>query len=128
MTVCVTRPPGLPPAASDSVISVISATHVLFKQKKTLRLLRRAFIKSGDFIFSQAVSSQLSSAPKSLTTVFGMGTGVSSSLSSPEVSQIPSGLPYCTLKTEYYNQLSEYCFSSISVFSYFEYLVKPSTY
>ena len=38
----------------------------------------------GNFLFSQAVTHLVSLASKSLTAVFGMGTGVSSSLSSPE--------------------------------------------
>ena len=41
-------------------------------------------INPGDFLFSQAVTHQVFSASKSLTAVFGMGTGVSSSSLSPE--------------------------------------------
>jgi hypothetical protein len=37
----------------------------------------------GSFLLSQAVSSQVPSALESLTSVFGMGTGVSSLLSPP---------------------------------------------
>ena len=40
---------------------------------------------SGDVLLSRAVSRQVSSALKSLTSVFGMGTGVSSSLLSPNI-------------------------------------------
>ena len=36
--------------------------------------------KTGDFLISQAASRQVSSALESLTSVFGMGTGVSSLL------------------------------------------------
>ena len=51
-------------------------------------LLREA----GIYLFSQAVSSQLSSAQVSLTSVFGMGTGVSIMLSLPDSScQVSSG-------------------------------------
>lgn len=38
------------------------------------------FCKTGDVLLSQAVARQVSSAQKSLTTVFEMGTGVASSL------------------------------------------------
>ena len=40
--------------------------------------------RSGNVLLSQAVPRQVSSTRKSLTTVFGMGTGGSSLLSSPE--------------------------------------------
>ena len=45
------------------------------------------FIDSGDVLLSQAVTHQVSSALKSLTTVFGMGTGVTSLLLPPNVCQ-----------------------------------------
>ena len=41
---------------------------------------------SGNSLLSRAVSHQVSSTLKTLTSVFGMGTGVSSSLSSPDFS------------------------------------------
>ena len=40
--------------------------------------------KTGDVLISQAASHQVSSALKSLTSVFGMGTGVTSLLLSPD--------------------------------------------
>ena len=40
---------------------------------------------SGGVLLSRAVSRQVSSALKSLTSVFGMGTGVSSSLLPPDI-------------------------------------------
>ena len=40
---------------------------------------------SGSFLLSRAVSSQVPSAPKGLTSVFGMGTGGSPSSSPPEI-------------------------------------------
>ena len=40
--------------------------------------------KSGDVLISQRVTPQVSSALRSLTTVFGMGTGGTSSLLSPD--------------------------------------------
>ena len=50
--------------------------------------------KTRDFLLSQAASSQVSSAMKSLTTVFEMGTGVSSSLLSRDFSLLVI-FPYC---------------------------------
>ena len=41
--------------------------------------------KTGDFLFFQQGNPQVSSALRSLTSVFGMGTGISSSLLSPEI-------------------------------------------
>ena len=43
------------------------------------------FREAGIYLFSQAVSSQLSSAQVSLTSVFGMGTGGSSPSSTPAI-------------------------------------------
>ena len=42
------------------------------------------FLKTGNVLLSQAASHQVSSALRSLTTVFEMGTGVTSSLLSPD--------------------------------------------
>ena len=53
------------------------------------------FLRDGIFLFSQAVSSQVSSTLMSLTTVFGMGTGGSSSPLTPSISfegSVPSKL------------------------------------
>ena len=47
----------------------------LLQKKNALRFLSRRLIQVGDYLFSQAVSSELSSAQVSLTSVFGMGTG-----------------------------------------------------
>ena len=52
------------------------------KRKEELRLQFLSSIRQ--YLFSQAVSSQVFSAALSLTSVFGMGTGVASGLSSPE--------------------------------------------
>ena len=64
-------------------------------------LLREA----GIYLFSQAVSSQLSSAQVSLTSVFGMGTGGSSPSSTPAIAWPLSAMllfsEVYTLKTEY---------------------------
>ena len=62
--------------------------------KKTAYLHRLFFKKNGNVLLSQAVPRQVSSALRSLTSVFGMETGVSSSLSSPHSSV------HRTLKTE----------------------------
>ena len=48
--------------------------------------MNRAFLReAGIYLFSQAVSSQLSSAQVSLTSVFGMGTGGTSPSSTPAI-------------------------------------------
>ena len=69
-------------------------------------------MESGSDLSSRAVSSQVLSALKGLTTVFGMGTGGTSASSAPAkyasslaftYSLLPEG---CTLKTEYYCELA----------------------
>ena len=80
---------------------------------------------SGSFLLSQAVSRQVPSTLKSLTSVFGMGTGGSSLLSPPD----PLSFLFwayssrCTLKTKQ-RSLSD---TSLTHFPYLP-LVKPSTY
>jgi hypothetical protein len=44
-----------------------------------------AFYVTGNYLLSQAVSSQVPSAYVGLTTVFGMGTGGAPQLSSPDL-------------------------------------------
>ena len=51
---------------------------------KNLPQMRQAVLESGSDLLSRAVSSQVPSALKGLTSVFGMGTGVTPSLSPPE--------------------------------------------
>jgi hypothetical protein len=51
----------------------------------TTELLRNNHIMPGDVLLSQGRESQLPSALKSLTSVFGMGTGVASSPSPPDL-------------------------------------------
>ena len=60
------------------------------------------FNDSGSVLLSRAVAHQVSSALKSLTTVFGMGTGVTSLLLPPNICQTPSGVLtlFCVSKTE----------------------------
>src|SRR6185503_17978153 len=47
-------------------------------------MLSRALINPGDFLLSHAVSRAVPSAPAGLTSVFGMGTGVTLPTKSPE--------------------------------------------
>ena len=51
-------------------------------------------LESGDDLLSRAVSSQVPSALRALTSVFGMGTGASLSLLSPEILFDFQGLPF----------------------------------
>ncbi len=55
----------------------------LYKNK--MLLLASYKIESGSDLLSRAVASQVSSAQKGLTSVFGMGTGGSPSLLPPEI-------------------------------------------
>ena len=48
------------------------------KELKKEQVITCSFFSSGDDLLSQAASRQVSSALQSLTTVFGMGTGVTS--------------------------------------------------
>ena len=68
-----------------------------------------SFNQTGNVLLSQAASHQVSSALRSLTSVFEMGTGVTSSLLSPD--------SLCTFKTEH-----------ISYTYFLKPLVKFSTY
>ena len=45
------------------------------QQKSPETFISGLFVQVGDYLFSRAVSSELSSAQVSLTSVFGMGTG-----------------------------------------------------
>ena len=63
-------------ALSDSLRSHA----VPFYIKKAHCVCNVLFCKTGDVLLSQAAARQVSSAQKSLTTVFEMGTGVASSL------------------------------------------------
>ena len=48
-------------------------------------LLKQQKEGAGTYLFSQVVANQVFSAQSSLTTVFGMGTGGSSTLSAPAI-------------------------------------------
>ena len=55
-----------------------------FTRKRTMQTYAQSFFfYPGSFLLSRAVTSQVSSALQSLTSVFGMGTGVSSASSPP---------------------------------------------
>ena len=61
------------------------------------RLTMGPYKKTGDVLISQAASHQVSSALKSLTSVFGMGTGVTSLLLSPDyVNRFRNLLIFCS--------------------------------
>ena len=65
------------------------------RKPKELSLLRlsSSFEKAGTYLSSQVVSNQVFSAQSSLTSVFGMGTGGSSTSSAPAIYAYPvSGL------------------------------------
>ena len=70
---------------TDSIfIEILARRAVLDIQEKRLRISSEAFsVQVGDYLFSRAVSSELSSAQVSLTSVFGMGTGGTSPSSTP---------------------------------------------
>ena len=53
------------------------------QNKNASEFLLKRFVQVGDYLFSRAVSSELSSAQVSLTSVFGMGTGGTSPSSTP---------------------------------------------
>ena len=68
-------------------VQVIFATLWQVGVKKYTVLLYGVFLYPSDALLSQAAARQVSSAPQSLTTVFGMGTGVSSALLSLSTSK-----------------------------------------
>ena len=73
-----------------------------FLQMQCLGLL----LKSRDDLLSQAVTHQVPSALKSLTSVFGMGTGVTSSLSSRHLNSI---LQICDLaRLDYFDAIEAF--------------------
>ena len=58
-------------------------------KKKTLTFSDECLLESGNDLLSRAVSSQVPSTLKGLTSVFGMGTGGTPSLLSPEMVSLP---------------------------------------
>ena len=74
---------------------------------KTKRIPKKvSFVNSGDVLLSRAVAHQVSSALKSLTTVFGMGTGVTSLLLPPNICQTPCGVLTLSFVSQKLNQRS----------------------
>lgn len=83
------QPSGIPPSAD----SPSKAHRLKYRTQQKSPIFRLSFFKLiSSFLSSRAASSQVLSAFVSLTTVFGMGTGVSSQLS-------PLNLRVCSLKT-----------------------------
>ena len=72
----------------ENIHKIISIT--LARKRQPYGCLKKI---TGDDLLSQAAAHQVSSALRSLTSVFGMGTGVASSLLSPDIRG-------CTLKIE----------------------------
>ena len=98
-----------PCTAEKSCKSCISflppkAWHFCDTLKKPPRFTPQGFRlrEAGIYLFSQAVSSQLSSAQVSLTSVFGMGTGGASPSSTPAVRNISISLRCCLSRTSLY--------------------------
>ena len=72
-------PPGVPVRTGDGA-DVSGSEH---KKQKARRLDRAFHYKPGNFLLSHIVAYAVPSGLRSLTAVFGMGTGGSSSLWSP---------------------------------------------
>ena len=68
--------------SAESIATFGQVALLLAQTKRTLLLSKVLFVYPSDSLLSQAAARQVSSAPRSLTTVFGMGTGVSSASSS----------------------------------------------
>ena len=62
-----------------------SAPRLARRRRKKTTCLHRWFFRVGENLFFRTVSSQVSSAPASLTSVFGMGTGGPSRQSTPTI-------------------------------------------
>ena len=67
------------------VIFERSLTFCIIQTKQKRHPIGCLLKSSGNYLLSRAVTRQVSSAWRSLTTVFGMGTGVTSLLSSPNM-------------------------------------------
>src|SRR2546425_985732 len=67
----------------NSTIPILSYKYYFCYQKKH-NLFQIVLYLSGNVLLSQGLASQLPSALRSLTSVFGMGTGVTFSLSPPD--------------------------------------------
>ena len=98
-------------------------THVTAVKGRCLRPLdQRAIfadshktVSSGNYLLSQAVARQVSSTLRSLTSVFGMGTGGSSLLSSPDFFEvIPSKLNNTT--SDFYKPIFQFVCLTLNSF------------
>jgi hypothetical protein len=76
--------PGLGPGAGSGRPDGHEAGGQKRKRPETLRLQAHSEENPGDVLLSHTASRAVPSAPKSLTSEFGMGSGVASSKSSPE--------------------------------------------
>ena len=65
------------------------------QQKSPETFISELSVQVGDYLFSRAVSSELSSAQVSLTSVFGMGTGGTSPSSTPAIHMALVMLLFC---------------------------------
>ena len=72
----------------QSTTNIVTYYLGYFKAKKKDCCIQQSFLCSGNVLLSRAVARQVPSALKSLTSVFGMGTGGSSSLLSPDLSEL----------------------------------------
>ena len=102
------------PAVNSRMLCQLSYWGIYTDNPNKIRI-----ICSGNYLLSRAVSRQVSSTLRSLTSVFGMGTGGSSLLSSPDFSFFWG----YTLKTKQCISLD-----SISNSYALTFLVKPSVY
>ena len=86
--ICAARhfPAGSRPPSTTAPGRLGPCSDITNKKALLITRMNRAFLReAGIYLFSQAVSSQLSSAQVSLTSVFGMGTGVASQPLPPEI-------------------------------------------
>ena len=85
----------------QSIPAFLFSPKTVSRQKKNASefLLKRFFVQVGDYLFSRAVSSELSSAQVSLTSVFGMGPGGTSPSSTPTDLTEPVQHVCCTLSS-----------------------------
>ena len=87
------------------------------KRKTPQNFFWSVFVQVGDYLFSRAVSSELSSAQVSLTSVFGMGTGGTSPSSSPTIwlaKYIISDLLCLVFQKDVPSKLNNHCYFSLT--------------
>ena len=76
-------------------IFLINITYTSYISKKEHLISQMLLMESGDVLLSRAVSSQVPSALKGLTSVFGMGTGGTPSPLPPEIVTISLSFTGC---------------------------------